>query len=71
MPKTKENIKYPAVKVRLSDSDGNAFTILGKVSREMKKAKVPQEEIDAFMEEAMSGDNDKLLRTCMKWVDVS
>jgi hypothetical protein len=36
----------------------------------MKKAKLQQSEIDEFNKEAMSGDYDNLLRTCMKWFDV-
>ena len=65
------SIKYPDVHVQLVGNDGNAFSILGNVSREMRRGGVPREEIDAFMDEAMSGDYDHLLRTCMEWVDVS
>jgi len=34
-------------------------------------AGIGKEERDAFMDEAMSGDYDHLLQTCMKWVSVS
>jgi hypothetical protein len=61
--------KYPDVKVRLSGEDGNAFAILGRVRSAMRKARIPKEEIDAFMAEATAGDYDGLLVTCMKWVD--
>jgi len=65
------DVKYPDITVKLVGSDGNAFAILGKVSGAMRRAgNVPKEEIDAFMEEATSGDYDHLLATCMKWVDV-
>jgi hypothetical protein len=63
-------MKYPNVKVKLVGKDGNAFAILGSVRVALKKAKVPQTEIDAFLSEAMSGNYDNLLQTCMKWVDV-
>ena len=59
------------VKVRLSGTDGNAFAIIGKVSKAMRKAKIENEIIQAFQHEAMSGDYNHLLQTCMKYVDVS
>ena len=65
------DVKYPNVKVRLTRHDGNAFGILGRVQRAMRLAKVAQDEIDQFVEEATSGDYDHLLQTCLKWVDVS
>lgn len=60
--------KYPDIEVQLSGEDGNAFFILGRVIKEMRRAKLPQTEIDAFLKEAKSGNYDKLLRTCMEWV---
>ncbi len=62
--------KYPNVTATLVGQDGNAFNLLGIVANEMRKAKIPKEEIDAFTKEAMSGDYDNLLRTCMTWVNV-
>jgi hypothetical protein len=62
-------VKYPEIEVELTDQDGNAFAIIGRVAQAMKRAKVPKEEIDAFREEAMSGDYDNVLVTCMKWVE--
>jgi hypothetical protein len=58
------------IKVKLVGEDGNAFAILGKVTKEMRRAKVSQEVIDAYMKEAMSGDYDHLLQTTMKYVEV-
>jgi hypothetical protein len=66
-----ETVRYPAIKVRLTGKDGNAFSILGNVVREMRRHGVETRVIDQFQEEAMSGDYDHLLQTCMKWVDVS
>ena len=63
-------IKYPNIEVTLVGTDGNAFAILGKVSRAMKRGNVPQAEIDKFYAEATSGDYDHLLAICMKWVTV-
>lgn len=62
--------KHPEVHVELVGQDGNAFSILGRVSEAMKRAKVPAEEQSAFQAEATSGDYDHLLRTVTKWVSV-
>lgn len=65
------NPKYPQVKVRLVGEDGNAFSILGRVSRALRKAGVPEAEVKAYSKEAMSGDYDNLLAVTMKWVETS
>jgi hypothetical protein len=62
--------KYPAVRVKLSEMDGNAFVILGRCSAAARKAGVPDAEIAAFTVEAMGGDYDHLLRTCLKYFDI-
>ena len=65
-------VKYPEIEVQLSGNDGNAFSIIGSVKAALRKAKVPKEEIDAFVEEAMSSENyDALLQLCMRTVEVS
>lgn len=61
--------KY-AISVKLIGENGNAFNIIGKVRKEMKRNGVPNDEIDLFINEAMSGNYDKLFRTCMKYVNV-
>jgi hypothetical protein len=63
-------IKYPHIKVKLVGTNGNAFAILGAMRRALAYAKVPKADIDAFLADAMSGDYDHLLATCMNWVDV-
>jgi hypothetical protein len=63
--------KYPNVKVKLVGEDGNAYYILGACCLAARKAGVPLEERELFMQEAKSGDYDNLLRTCLKWFDVS
>jgi hypothetical protein len=64
-------VKYPEITVELSGEDGNAFAVMGAVRKAMRRAGVPAEEIGAFCDEAMSGDYDHLLQTCMAWVEVS
>jgi len=62
--------KYPNITVELVGSDGNAFAVLGKVSKALKRAKVDPKEVKKFRDEATSGDYNHLLQTCMKWVEV-
>ncbi len=63
-------VRYPAISVRLLGENGNAFFILGTVCKALKRAQVRPEEITKFTQEATSGDYDKLLGTCMRWVNV-
>lgn len=58
------------ITVQLTGRDGNAFGILGTVAKELRRAKVSKEDIDLFYAEAMGGDYDHLLQTCMRWVNV-
>lgn len=66
---TPETPKYPHIRVPLVGEDGNAFAIIGRVTKAMRQAGVGKADRDAFMAEAMSGDYDDLLWTCMQWVD--
>jgi len=62
--------KYPEVVVELSGTDGNAYSILSRVSGALKKAGVDSKARDEFFAEATAGDYDALLRTAMRWVTV-
>ena len=64
-------IKYPEIKVQLVGLDGNAYSIMGRVSAALKEAGVSKEEIDEYYAESTSGDYDHLLRTATQWVSVS
>jgi hypothetical protein len=64
-------IKHPEINVQLSGTDGNAFSVLGKVRKALKRGGVSNEEIDAFRVEATSGDYNHLLATAQRWVVVS
>ena len=68
----RKEIKMPKydIKVQLTGENGNALSIMGRVSRALKKAGASKEDVKLFRDEARSGDYDKLLRTCMDWVDV-
>jgi hypothetical protein len=36
----------------------------------MRRAGIPEEVIERFVDEATSGDYNHLVATCMRWVDV-
>jgi hypothetical protein len=55
--------------VELTGKDGNGFLILGLVCRGIRSSNHPELE-QAFMNEAMEGDYDHLLQTCMRYVTV-
>jgi len=63
--------KYPDVEVQLTSGDGNAFAVLGAVQKALRRAHVPDDEVKAFLDDAMSSDYDHLLRTAMRWVQVA
>ena len=58
-------------KLALVGEDGNAFAILARSRAVMKRAGYPKERIEEFMKEAMAGDYNHLLRTCMDWFDTT
>jgi hypothetical protein len=60
--------KKPTVK--LVGNDGNAFSIMGNVTKELRKAGADKEYINEYMEKAMSGDYNNLLAVTMNYVNV-
>jgi len=62
--------KYNHIQVELSGFDGNAFAILAKVSMALQENNIPEKVRKKFFEQAISGDYNHLLRTCMSYVEV-
>jgi hypothetical protein len=62
------NTNKPTVK--LVGTDGNAFAVLGACKKAARLAKWTPEQVQAFTDEAMSGDYNHLLRTCMTHFNV-
>ena len=62
--------KHPDIIVALTGHDGNAFAILGRCRAAARDAKLSDEEIAAFMDEAMAGDYDHLLQTAMRLFEI-
>ncbi len=67
MKNATKNPKYPNIAIALVGEDGNAFAILGRVKRQMRRAGLPASEWGLFHAEATSGDYDNLLLTVMRW----
>ena len=63
MPKTD-------VVVPMSDEDGNAFSIMGRVTKALRRAG-HDDLIDQYQKEATSGDYDNLLRVTMEYVETT
>ena len=62
--------KYPDITVQLVGQDSNAYNLLGICRRAMKRARLPESEIEAFTQEATSSDYNHLLITCTEWFNV-
>jgi hypothetical protein len=69
--------KYPFIKIKLTDEDGNAFAIMGRVIQALKMGLLhtgysleqTASEIKEYHEQAISGDYDNLLRVTMTTVN--
>ena len=61
---------HPEISIPMVGEDGNAFAILARIRRIMRRANLPESEWDAFHEEATSGDYCNLLRTVVLWFSV-
>ena len=59
-------IKHPEINIPLIGEDGNAFSILGRCTRQMKRNGL-NDEVDEFIAQATAGDYDNLLVTVMRW----
>ena len=62
--------KYPDIYVPMAGEDGNAFAILGRCQRIMRREGFSKETIEVFMEEAKAGDYDHLIATVGEWFDI-
>jgi hypothetical protein len=65
-------VKGPLTKptVKLVGEDGNAFSIMGRVKKALRRAGADKEYIDKYLSEATSGDYDHLLVVSFGYVDV-
>ena len=61
---------YPKVTVQLIGLDGNTIAIVNRVSKQMRLSGIKRNKIIEFQEEALSGDYNHVIQTCMKYVNV-
>lgn len=64
-----ENKIGKTLNLELVGVDGNAHAIMGVFSRQARREKWSQEEIDSVLQEAMDGDYDHLLSTIMTYCE--
>lgn len=62
---------YPDVEVQLTGEDGNAFFIIGRTAKALRRHGVPADEVAAFQNEAMAGDYDNVLATVARWTSIA
>jgi hypothetical protein len=62
--------KHPEIEVELIGNDGNAFAVMGAVSKALRRGGY-SDEVEQFQSEAMSGDYNHLLQVVMQWVTVA
>jgi hypothetical protein len=56
--------------VKLVGEDGNAFSIMGRVKKALRRAGADKEYTDKYLKEATSGDYDYLMVVSMEYVNV-
>ena len=60
-------VKHPQIRVRFA-GPANDFYILDNVTKALRKAGVPAEEIDQFCDQALAATEKDLLQICEQWV---
>jgi hypothetical protein len=63
------NVKYPEVVVQLTGNNGNAFVIIGAVTRALKRAGLRQEAAEFASQAMQQPSYDALLVLCMETVE--
>jgi len=60
----------PKPTVKLIGEDGNAFSIMGRVKKALMLVGADKEYVDKYLNEAISGDYDRLLVVSMEYVNL-
>ena len=66
--KMSEESKNTGLKLKLVGEDGNAWAIIGRGARVLRKNGMG-DKVEAFQTECLSGSYQHLLATCMEWFD--
>jgi len=56
---------------QLTDTDGNIFAIIGKVSKTLKRAGQPEKATEFYNKAMQSDSYDAVLQLCFQYVDVT
>jgi len=56
--------------VNLIGKDGNAFAIIGEVTKVMMEHGYDKKDVNEYLNEAMGGDYDHLIKTTMEYCDI-
>lgn len=63
-------VKFPDVSVKLVGEDGNIFSIIGRISKALRRAG-HSDVVEEFQKEITSSSSyDEALGVAMKWVEV-
>lgn len=62
---------FKKVQVDLIGEDGNAYAIMGRVTKALRRAGYGPEVIKEYRDKATSGDYDNLLRVTMEYAEDS
>lgn len=61
---------YPDISVKLIGEPGDAKSVLEKCEAAMRDSGLNDEAVTEFLNEAQSGDYNKLLATCVRYFEV-
>jgi hypothetical protein len=56
--------------VKLVGTNGNSVALIAKARESLRKSGMSSQEIKEFVDDAMSGDYDHVLRTIMKYCEI-
>jgi hypothetical protein len=62
--------KSPRVRIQMTGSYGGFYPTVAAVQAAMLRAGIPLQELSNFCADASESNDDNLLSTCMRWVDV-
>ena len=65
-----EEYKGPRPEVQLVGHDGNAYAIMGRVAKALKRAGCSKEHVESYYEESKRGDYNHLLRVACEYAVV-
>jgi hypothetical protein len=62
-------VRHPEIVVKLA-APANDFAVVDHVTKALRKAGIPTEEIDQFCDQAMASKESELMQICGQWVNL-